>query len=217
MAAPDPNARPTEGKRYPEDEVEEAQAHNLIEKCIQLYMDRDETARALEIHFGIVRQLTRLIWDKLEECNQEFFQSYYTRLALKQQIVRFNELLEQQHQAMNSPLVPAEQQMSMEPAETAPRANSPVSKTSNENEAESNKLPANPVGIVGSEDVVGSDPNLMPSGSLAWSSLENAALDTAHMSISQVPNLIAGDHHTANFRGPVQSSSSGFVPLGLKP
>ncbi|XP_056164945.1 uncharacterized protein LOC130137509 [Syzygium oleosum] len=206
MAAPDPNARPTVGKRYPEDKVDKA--HNLIEKCIQLYMDRDETAHALEIHFRIDSHLTRMVWDKLEESNQEFFQNYYTRLALKRQIGKINELLEQQHLDKNFPLVPAEQQMSMKPQETAPLANSPVSKTSNENEAESSsKLPANPVSFVGSEEVVGSD-LLIPSGSLTRSSLENAALDTAHMPISRVPNLIAGGHHTANLRGPVQPSSS---------
>lgn len=67
----------------------------------------------------------------------------------------------------------------------------------------SRKLPANPVSFVGSEEVVGSD-LLIPSSSLARSSLENAALDTAHMPIS----LIAGGHHTANLRAPVQPSSS---------
>ncbi|KAI6677612.1 hypothetical protein NL676_038408 [Syzygium grande] len=71
----------------------------------------------------------------------------------------------------------------------------------------SSKLPANPVNFVGSEEVVGSD-LVIPSSSLARSSLENAALDTAHMPISRVPNLIAGGHHTANLRGPVQPSSS---------
>ncbi|XP_056164918.1 uncharacterized protein LOC130137500 [Syzygium oleosum] len=159
-------------------------------------MNREETARALEIHFRIDSHLTRMVWDKLEESNQEFFQNYYTRLALIQQIVRFNQLLEQQHQAMNSPPVPAEEQMSMEVSETAPQKNSPESEMNYENEVESDKLPATPVGSVGSEEVAGSTPHLVAGGSLARSSLEaqgmriNAALDAAHMPISQVPNLL---------------------------
>ena len=39
---------------------------------------------------------TQLVWQKLEEQNPEFFQAYYTRLKLKDQIVLFNHLLEQQ-------------------------------------------------------------------------------------------------------------------------
>ena len=39
---------------------------------------------------------TQLVWQKLEEQNPDFFQAYYTRLKLKDQIVLFNHLLEQQ-------------------------------------------------------------------------------------------------------------------------
>lgn len=72
----------------------------------------------------------------------------------------------------------------------------------------------NPVGSVGSEEVAGSDPNLVPGRSLAQSPLEaqgmktNAALDAALTQISQVPNLITGGNHTANFRGHAQPWSS---------
>ena len=37
-----------------------------------------------------------VVWQRLEEENQEFFQFYYIRLALKEQIIRFNELLKKQ-------------------------------------------------------------------------------------------------------------------------
>ena len=39
---------------------------------------------------------TQLVWQKLEEQNPDFFRAYYTRLKLKDQIVLFNHLLEQQ-------------------------------------------------------------------------------------------------------------------------
>ncbi|KAI3422938.1 uncharacterized protein J3R85_011563 [Psidium guajava] len=103
MAATDPK-RSTEGNTYPEKQVD--RAHHLIEKCIDQYMDRDETAHRLEIQFRINPHLTRIVWDRLEEDNQEFFQNYYTRLALKRLIARINELLEQPPRAMDFPLVP---------------------------------------------------------------------------------------------------------------
>lgn len=39
---------------------------------------------------------TTLVWQKLEEQNPNFFKLYYVRLKLKEQIVMFNYLLEQQ-------------------------------------------------------------------------------------------------------------------------
>jgi len=40
------------------------------------------------------------VWQKLEEENEEFFKAYYARLVLKQQILQFNKLLDQQVQLM---------------------------------------------------------------------------------------------------------------------
>ncbi|KAF8012547.1 hypothetical protein BT93_I0649 [Corymbia citriodora subsp. variegata] len=161
---------------------------------MQLYMDRHETACAVEIHTGIDRQITQMVWDRMEEQNPVFFRHYYIRVALKRQILQFNQLLEQQHQAMNFP----------------PQNDSPVSMTNPENEAKSDQIP----GCVGSEEVVGSVPHPAPCSSLAHSSLEaqgariTATLDSAETPISQVPNLIAGGHLAGNFRGPFQPSSS---------
>ena len=44
---------------------------------------------------------TQLVWQKLEEQNQEFFRAYYTRLKLKDQIVLFNHLLDEQVKMFN--------------------------------------------------------------------------------------------------------------------
>ena len=41
-----------------------------------------------------------LVWDHLEDHNQEFFRAYYVRQALKDQILTFNELLEKQARLM---------------------------------------------------------------------------------------------------------------------
>ncbi|KAI6695664.1 hypothetical protein NL676_023374 [Syzygium grande] len=73
--------------------------------------------------------------------------------------------------------------------------------------AEPEMLSAIPLGFVGSEEVAGSAPHLVPGGNLDCPSLEaqgmrmNAALEATHMPISQVLNLITGGHQAANFRG----------------
>lgn len=41
------------------------------------------------------------VWQKLEEENREFFMAYYLRLMVKQQIIEYNRLLEQQAQLMH--------------------------------------------------------------------------------------------------------------------
>lgn len=69
---------------------------NLIERCLQLYMPRKEVVQTLQAQAKIEPSFTNLVWQKLEEQNPDFFRAYYTRLKLKDQIVMFNYLLEQQ-------------------------------------------------------------------------------------------------------------------------
>lgn len=73
---------------------------NLIEKCLQLYLTKDEVVSVLREQATIDPEFTQLIWSKLEEQNPDFFKCYYTRLKLKAQIVMFNHLLEQQVQVI---------------------------------------------------------------------------------------------------------------------
>ncbi|KAL1312501.1 hypothetical protein HN51_039110 [Arachis hypogaea] len=81
---------------------------NLIERCLQLYMSQKEVVDTLLKQAKIEPGFTELVWQKLEEENQEFFQAYYLRLMLKQQIMQFNRLLEQQVELMHiSPTVVA--------------------------------------------------------------------------------------------------------------
>uniref|UniRef100_A0ACD6AGF6 Uncharacterized protein n=1 Tax=Avena sativa TaxID=4498 RepID=A0ACD6AGF6_AVESA len=74
---------------------------NLIERCLQLYMNQKEVVDTLSLEAKIEPSFTELVWQKLEEENREFFKAYYLRLMLKNQITAFNKLLEDQFQLMN--------------------------------------------------------------------------------------------------------------------
>ncbi|EEF39078.1 conserved hypothetical protein [Ricinus communis] len=79
---------------------------NLIERCLQLYMNRDEVVRTLLTRARIDPGFTTLVWQKLEEENADFFRAYYIRLKLKKQILLFNHLLEHQYHLMKFPVPP---------------------------------------------------------------------------------------------------------------
>ncbi|KAH7288563.1 hypothetical protein KP509_31G031700 [Ceratopteris richardii] len=68
---------------------------NLIERCLQLYMNRTEVISTLLNQANIEPGFTGLVWQKLEEQNPDFFKAYYARLKLKRQIMLFNQFLEQ--------------------------------------------------------------------------------------------------------------------------
>ncbi|XP_022757539.1 uncharacterized protein LOC111304831 isoform X2 [Durio zibethinus] len=79
---------------------------NLIERCLQLYMNRDEVVKTLLTRARIDPGFTTLVWQKLEEENADFFRAYYIRLKLKTQILLFNHLLERQYHLMKYPVPP---------------------------------------------------------------------------------------------------------------
>lgn len=79
---------------------------NLIERCLQLYMNKGEVVRTLSNRARIEPGFTTLVWQKLEEENSEFFRAYYIRLKLKKQIIQFNHLLEHQYHLMKYPVPP---------------------------------------------------------------------------------------------------------------
>ena len=68
---------------------------NLIERCLQLYMDKKGVVNTLQTQAGIEPGFTSLVWQKLEEQNPEFFNAYKTRLKIQEQVQVFNHLLEQ--------------------------------------------------------------------------------------------------------------------------
>ncbi|XP_049400724.1 uncharacterized protein LOC125864716 isoform X3 [Solanum stenotomum] len=63
-------------------------------------MNQEEVIRTLLDQAKIEPGFTELVWQKLEEENQEFFRAYHVRLMVKDQIERFNDLLERQVEAM---------------------------------------------------------------------------------------------------------------------
>ncbi|PIN18315.1 Angiotensin-converting enzyme 2 [Handroanthus impetiginosus] len=83
---------------------------NLIERCLQLYMSQREVMSTLLHQAKIEPGFTELVWQKLEAENQEFFRAYHLRLIVKDQILRFNQLLERQvelmHQLTHTGVVP---------------------------------------------------------------------------------------------------------------
>lgn len=79
---------------------------NLIERCLQLYMNRDEVVKTLLNRARIDPGFTTLVWQKLEEENADFFRAYYIRLKLKKQIILFNHLLEHQYHLTKYPVPP---------------------------------------------------------------------------------------------------------------
>lgn len=74
---------------------------NLIERCLQLYMSQSEVVSTLLDQAKIEPGFTELVWQKLEAENREFFRAYHLRLMVKEQIVRFNQLLERQVELMH--------------------------------------------------------------------------------------------------------------------
>uniref|UniRef100_A0ACD5TKB6 Uncharacterized protein n=2 Tax=Avena sativa TaxID=4498 RepID=A0ACD5TKB6_AVESA len=91
-----------DNKKVSREDIELVQ--NLIERCLQLYMNRGEVVRTLSTRARIEPGFTTLVWKKLEEENSEFFQAYYIRLKLKKQINLFNHLLEHQYNLMKHPV-----------------------------------------------------------------------------------------------------------------
>ncbi|KAG7013835.1 hypothetical protein SDJN02_24004 [Cucurbita argyrosperma subsp. argyrosperma] len=98
------SATSNDSKRVSPQDIEFVQ--NLIERCLQLYMNRDEAVKTLLTRARIDPGFTTLVWQKLEEENADFFRAYYIRLKLKKQILLFNHLLEHQYHLMKYPMPP---------------------------------------------------------------------------------------------------------------
>lgn len=93
-----------DGRKVSREDIELVQ--NLIERCLQLYMNRDEVVKTLLNRARIDPGFTTLVWQKLEEENADFFRAYYIRLKLKKQIILFNHLLEHQYHLMKYSVPP---------------------------------------------------------------------------------------------------------------
>ncbi|CAJ1950398.1 unnamed protein product [Sphenostylis stenocarpa] len=96
------SATSNDSKKVSRQDIEFVQ--NLIERCLQLYMNKDEVVKTLLTRAKIDPGFTTLVWQKLEEENADFFRAYYIRLKLKKQILLFNHLLEHQYHLMKCPM-----------------------------------------------------------------------------------------------------------------
>ncbi|KAL6500046.1 hypothetical protein OROGR_027956 [Orobanche gracilis] len=74
---------------------------NRIEQCLQHYMNKKEVINTLIVQDNIQPCFTELVWQRLEEENQEFFKAYYLKLLVKDQIMEFNRLLTEQVDLMH--------------------------------------------------------------------------------------------------------------------
>mmetsp|Transcript_5986 Transcript_5986/g.17503 ORF Transcript_5986/g.17503 Transcript_5986/m.17503 type:complete len:190 (-) Transcript_5986:154-723(-) len=91
----------TAGSRVvPWDEVQHVQG--LIEHCMKEYMTQAEIISLLHAKAGVQPSLTCLVWKKLEEQNRDFFYAYNVMLRVKDQMVAFNYLAEQQTRVMQA-------------------------------------------------------------------------------------------------------------------
>ncbi|GMH21741.1 hypothetical protein Nepgr_023583 [Nepenthes gracilis] len=93
-----------DGRKVSREDIELVQ--NLIERCLLLYMNRDEVIKTLLNRARIDPGFTTLVWQKLEEENADFFGAYHIRLKLKKQIILFNHLLEHQCRLIQYPAPP---------------------------------------------------------------------------------------------------------------
>jgi len=73
----------------------------MIERCMQQYMTQAEIISALQNQADVQPSLTCLVWQKLEEQNVNFFYSYNVMLRLKDQLIAFNYLTDQQSRLMS--------------------------------------------------------------------------------------------------------------------
>ncbi|KAJ0408041.1 hypothetical protein ATCC90586_003676 [Pythium insidiosum] len=73
---------------------------NLIERCLQQYLSKDEIVVTLKTQAKVDPSFTAIVWQKLEEQNPSFFKAYGLQLQLKEQLVAFNYLVAQQKEMM---------------------------------------------------------------------------------------------------------------------
>ncbi|GLD94585.1 hypothetical protein PINS_up003196 [Pythium insidiosum] len=73
---------------------------NLIERCLQQYLSKDEIVVTLKTQAKIDPSFTAIVWQKLEEQNPSFFKAYALQLQLKEQMVAFNYLVAQQKEIL---------------------------------------------------------------------------------------------------------------------
>ncbi|XP_047333392.1 uncharacterized protein LOC124936906 [Impatiens glandulifera] len=83
-------------------EVSDYVMQGYLEQCIKRHMSLNETKNTLWLKAKINPAYTELAWKQLDKANPAFFKAYHYRLLVKDQIVRFNQLLERQVELVTS-------------------------------------------------------------------------------------------------------------------
>ncbi|KAK9913019.1 hypothetical protein M0R45_036846 [Rubus argutus] len=179
---------------------------NLIERCLQLYMNQKEVVDTLLDQAKIEPGFTELVWQKLEEENREFFMAYYLRLMVKQQIIEYNRLLEQQAQLMH--------QLHSTGVSSIPTSNGSHIPSLHQN---STCYAADSVGPAlkteNRHHQVGSClPNAFPNGgSSLHTSMQNAVKLSAHANrIDVPPNMLSSQSSNMGINGGIIKSEVGY-------
>ncbi|KAM0038605.1 putative angiotensin-converting enzyme 2 [Helianthus debilis subsp. tardiflorus] len=74
---------------------------NLIEQCLVHHMSPKQAMDVLYQKEKIEPYFTKTVWRLLKEQNPEFFRKYDIRLAVIDQVLRFNDLIEKQAEMMS--------------------------------------------------------------------------------------------------------------------
>ena len=81
----------TRGARVSEADVRRVQT--LLERCLRLYMSKEEIVRDLDVHARVDAAFTHLVWDRMERSNPTFFEAYDVAVKFKDQVIRYNALV----------------------------------------------------------------------------------------------------------------------------
>ncbi|KAK1411031.1 hypothetical protein QVD17_37575 [Tagetes erecta] len=73
----------------------------LIEQCILQYMKKKQVIDVLHQQHNIEPCVTKIIWQHLEKQNKSFFKNYYLRLAVLDQVNKFDYLVEKEAEIIN--------------------------------------------------------------------------------------------------------------------
>ena len=81
----------TRGARVSEADVRRVQT--LLERCLRLYMSKEEIVRDLDVHANVDAAFTHLVWDRVERSNPAFFEAYGVAVKFKDQVIRYNAMV----------------------------------------------------------------------------------------------------------------------------
>lgn len=74
-------------------EADVRRVQTLLERCLRLYMSKEEIVRDLDVHAHVDAAFTHLVWDRMERSNPKFFEAYDVAVKFKDQVIRYNALV----------------------------------------------------------------------------------------------------------------------------